>query len=80
MNRGVCCFCEEDCNPLSQSCGRCVRNLTCYTLGWNNLFSTSKLKLNENISIIKDDRSANNLPRNKGEHNGSSQKNEKGGK
>ena len=23
---GVCCFCHEECNPMSQSCGRCPRN------------------------------------------------------
>ena len=22
-----CCFCNEECNPCSQSCGRCARNL-----------------------------------------------------
>lgn len=23
----ICCFCSDPCNPCSQSCGRCVRNL-----------------------------------------------------
>ena len=24
---GLCCFCLEECNPASQSCGRCARML-----------------------------------------------------
>ena len=24
---GKCCFCLEECNPASQSCGRCARQL-----------------------------------------------------
>ncbi len=27
---GVCCFCEGGCNPLSQCCGRCARQLSMY--------------------------------------------------
>lgn len=27
LSVGMCCFCKERCNPLSQSCGRCARNL-----------------------------------------------------
>lgn len=27
---GKCCFCNNDCNPCSQTCGRCARNLTFY--------------------------------------------------
>lgn len=27
---GICCFCQEDCNPLSQSCGQCLRNSLYY--------------------------------------------------
>jgi hypothetical protein len=23
--KGICCFCKEGCNPLSQSCGSCIR-------------------------------------------------------
>ena len=23
--KGICCFCQEDCNPLSQSCSLCKR-------------------------------------------------------
>jgi hypothetical protein len=22
---GTCCYCKEECNPLSQACGRCLR-------------------------------------------------------
>ena len=25
---GTCCFCNEDCNSFSQSCGKCARSLT----------------------------------------------------
>lgn len=32
-NFGTCCFCGEGCNPCSQSCGRCARQLIwCSTL------------------------------------------------
>lgn len=34
---GKCCFCNDDCNPNSQSCGRCSRTLTGFSLGWNTL-------------------------------------------
>jgi hypothetical protein len=30
---GVCCFCGFECNPLSQSCGTCARNINGYQLG-----------------------------------------------
>ena len=30
MGNGICCFCNNDCNPLSQSCGSCARSLSCY--------------------------------------------------
>ena len=33
-SRGKCCFCNEECNPSSQSCGRCARAATGYSLGW----------------------------------------------
>jgi hypothetical protein len=26
--RGTCCFCGDDCNPYSQSCGYCSRQLS----------------------------------------------------
>lgn len=31
---GKCCFCQGECNPCSQSCGRCARNMTMEMLGW----------------------------------------------
>ena len=34
---GKCCFCDQECNPSSQSCGRCARLVTGNALGWNNL-------------------------------------------
>lgn len=30
----ICCFCGEHCNPCSQSCGRCAREMTMKMLGW----------------------------------------------
>jgi len=30
IEEGKCCFCKNDCNPLSQSCGRCARSLSWY--------------------------------------------------
>lgn len=27
---GICCFCGEGCNPMSQSCGICARKLFFY--------------------------------------------------
>ena len=32
---GICCFCGFPCNPLSQSCGTCVRNINGYHIGLN---------------------------------------------
>lgn len=32
---GICCFCGQECNPYSQTCGRCARALTGFSLGWN---------------------------------------------
>ena len=37
MDIGTCCFCGDECNPCSQSCGRCARSLTGFSLGWNPL-------------------------------------------
>lgn len=34
---GICCFCAEECNIHSQSCGRCSRILTGFSMGWNSL-------------------------------------------
>ena len=31
---GKCCFCNGPCNPQSQSCGSCARDVTGYALGW----------------------------------------------
>jgi hypothetical protein len=28
LNIGICCFCGNECNPCSQSCGRCARQLS----------------------------------------------------
>lgn len=30
---GTCCFCQGECNPMSQSCGRCSRGLSGSALG-----------------------------------------------
>jgi hypothetical protein len=32
---GKCCFCNEDCNSFSQSCGNCARSLTGAAMGWD---------------------------------------------
>lgn len=34
FEEGTCCFCGNPCNPSSQSCGRCPRNLF-FTGEWN---------------------------------------------
>jgi hypothetical protein len=34
---GICHFCGDHCNKSSQSCGRCMRTLTGFSLGWNIL-------------------------------------------
>jgi len=31
---GVCSFCGDNCNPLSQGCSSCLRKLTKYSIGW----------------------------------------------
>jgi hypothetical protein len=37
MDIGTCCFCGDECNPCSQSCGSCTRSLSGFSLGWNPL-------------------------------------------
>lgn len=37
MDIGICCFCGDECNPCSQSCGSCSRIISGFTLGWNSL-------------------------------------------
>ena len=32
LDYGYCCFCNNPCNPCSQSCGSCIRNL------WKSIF------------------------------------------
>ena len=34
---GKCCFCGGDCNPCSQACGRCARDLTYHCI-YGNVF------------------------------------------
>lgn len=34
--RGICYLCQQDCNPLSQACGSCMRNMTMFGLGYFN--------------------------------------------
>jgi len=34
IENGQCCFCQGECNPCSQACGRCARDLTMQILGW----------------------------------------------
>ena len=61
---GICGFCGDECNPCSQSCGRCSRAFTGFSLGWNTLpthlqhlhpeFYTD-IKLKEKISSINKD-------------------------
>lgn len=31
---GICCFCENQCNPHSQSCGKCARDITMIMMVW----------------------------------------------
>ena len=33
LEPGTCCFCDGECNPLSQSCGLCARGLSGAALG-----------------------------------------------
>jgi len=56
--RGICCFCSEECNPMSQSCGRCARLLTGYSLGWNKLpdyFKYTPLYENVKEEVVKEE-------------------------
>jgi hypothetical protein len=32
---GICFVCGDECNPSSQTCGMCARQLTGFSLGWN---------------------------------------------
>lgn len=34
QEEGICYNCGEDCNPCSQMCGRCMRELSLRRLGW----------------------------------------------
>lgn len=29
----LCCYCNDECNPASQCCGRCARDMTMYSIG-----------------------------------------------
>ena len=31
---GTCCFCGDECNPMSQACGYCMRRMTMRAMGW----------------------------------------------
>jgi hypothetical protein len=39
---GTCCFCEGECNPMSQSCGVCARKMTGWSIGMNKIPSYLK--------------------------------------
>lgn len=36
---GKCCFCKKKCNPLSQSCGKCAREMTMASFGRKKIIS-----------------------------------------
>lgn len=33
QTEGICCFCGFDCNPMSQSCGSCMRGISGAAIG-----------------------------------------------
>jgi len=41
----TCCFCQNECNPLSQSCGRCARYISTY--------GYEEFEIQNNITNIK---------------------------
>ena len=34
---GICCYCDGECNPASQSCGMCARDVTMFMIGMKSL-------------------------------------------
>ena len=57
---GVCCFCSGPCNPLSQSCGTCSRQITGWSVGWLDYedtvaITTVKNQLSNNNKLSNDD-------------------------
>lgn len=34
---GRCCYCNDECNPMSQTCGRCPREFNGAIFGWNEI-------------------------------------------
>ena len=58
---GKCCVCGFDCNFSSQTCGSCARELTGYSLGWNQSQKiTDYLAEMESDNIITKNISDNN--------------------
>jgi hypothetical protein len=49
--KGSCCFCNEECNPCSQSCGRCARQMTGWAIGMN----TNKFVLKPTLEDLQDE-------------------------
>jgi hypothetical protein len=61
LERGICCFCNEDCNPLSQACGSCMRGPPIYV---NYIYKKTKPKKNPtptNIKIKKNEAIRSNI-------------------
>lgn len=58
---GKCCICGFECNFSSQTCGSCARELTGYSLGWNQSQKiTDYLAEMESDNIITKNISDNN--------------------
>lgn len=61
---GECCFCKEECNPASQSCGLCMRNADRYHLRMTTFVNEfdDLPDLVDDDGIIVDDLPIDDLP------------------
>ena len=48
---GICFVCGDECNPSSQTCSMCARQLTGFSLGWNPYPKTEQPETKDDDSL-----------------------------
>ena len=63
LDIGVCCFCNNECNAMSQSCGSCSRQLSMSGFSsQNDMEETSDDEENDNSQSIETDENGGESP------------------
>jgi len=56
---GICCYCNGECNPHSQACGECSRNVTMFSIGMKPLPKYLESKFDDSKQSDENDVNSN---------------------